>query len=1491
MTSPGSEGSAQGRESLLRNIKAWRSALVNLDGRNPLLYFKTTSTVKGVRKAKKGFVDFNNFQVDPSKYKSLLSGKTISVSQLHPDVYKTRQGKLETPETDTELLEIEAKKITQWNRLISSYEELMRKARENFEERNIETLFLVRGFVSWEQDRTGPSEPLAPLVLIPVKIKSIGRGHTDFEITISGSPIFNDALRLYLQNERAIDVSSFDPEVIEGLTTIQEVEKFFKEIVKQLPKGKFENIEAFGNFSFYKLPLVADMDRIAESESLNPILLALAGDQEALSQIAPFDGSDEPMLINEVEPTNEFLVFPTDRSQHLAISAIARGKNLVIQGPPGTGKSQTIANSIAELSAHGKSVLFVAEKRAAIEAVVNRLESKGLGSLVLDLHSEPDKKKIASQLLEVLYDQKEDKNASQRSDGELKSLRNKLQTRWKLMNQLSGISLENEKNATLYEAMKFLGSLMADGDANQEWPVELDLKALENLSSSEVSEIRKLLDFLSETKWLDGFSIHSSRGLRPYLISQTQCTELVDSIQRLNSQLIKGFSIEVETFTESNGYASLAIEELIGLIKASQIINQHASKFNVDDLIRASKEYEGIFEVSKLRSQFTFFVSLTEHFKRTRTLKRCFREKISKKLMFEICNAFWIHVKSNEFTNQIPVEPSTSLQEFSSELARIIDDFQGYGPVLSDLGKLDIGAATIRIEALYADLALIYEYPAINIARDSLIEISEFVKRILDWFEAEQPEVQHAGTWVYMNWLKSTLDTSMRKMEYELKITDLNAMDRILDQYQKMDEVHIRTNSMRVISMIKSKVQVISNTEGFSKLRREADKKAAHLPFRKLLDVAKMEVQTLKPCFAMSPIEVSRLLPCEMGMFDVVIFDEASQITPEDAIPSIYRSKQVVVAGDKYQLGPTNFGKAMDDSEDTDISFEVANLGLESILDFVRNTLPITNTYPLQTHYRSEDERLITFSNRAFYAQNNQSLFTFPSKEANPRKSLGYKYVEDATTKGMAEEANSKEIDAVVACVLEHVTEKPDASLGIIAFGDQHKRRIQDALLKLEQEDDSYFDFVGRFANSAEPLFIKNIERVQGDERDAIIISPGYARNDKGALRFQFGWLSREGGERRLNVAASRAKQKMTLVTSIKSDDFKGYSGQQRGVLLLKALLQYMENFGHSMELGDVPPAPENPFEEQILQLLSKEGLKIDCQVGDSGYRIDFAVRNPKRDDEYILAIEADGASYHSSDYARERDIVRQKVLESRGWQFVRIWSTDWFRNRNGEIEKVLSAYRAAQTGQKANHSFDASTPKVNSDLTDLRSLDQKLFDGLKQSNKLLSKEYLLSEWMKLCGHTRKTQKVLVRFDELWNDSVVTKKVSTATDRLPFEKINAIPTNAKPVISLTENEVNGLNSAFKTRKSMKVEDDLGRFKSELLYSIRVKGESPTVSLYRTENDSKAFKLTFEESEAAILVDAFAQGIKVSFETRFGKTIYCEFNDTNKVSKKLDLYRD
>jgi very-short-patch-repair endonuclease len=452
------------------------------------------------------------------------------------------------------------------------------------------------------------------------------------------------------------------------------------------------------------------------------------------------------------------------------------------------------------------------------------------------------------------------------------------------------------------------------------------------------------------------------------------------------------------------------------------------------------------------------------------------------------------------------------------------------------------------------------------------------------------------------------------------------------------------------------------------------------MPVRKILTRAGGSIQALKPCFMMGPQAVAQYLAPGVIKFDLVIMDEASQLKPEEAIGSVARGGQLVVVGDPKQLPPTSFFSRMtQDGDGGDDHFTTTDA--ESILDVCSSHFRPTRS--LRWHYRSQHHSLIAFSNHSFYRGN---LVIFPSPYGQGGK-LGVRavYLADAIYEN---QTNLREAKRVVDAVAEHIATRPNESLGVVTLNIKQRDLIAELLeerLRSVRGADSYRD---HWASEGQPLFIKNLENVQGDERDAIIISTTFGKPPgSSAVRQNFGPISRQGGWRRLNVLFTRAKKSIALYTSLRPEDIVMDGTTPDGTKALRNYLEYART-GSLPTIEETDREPDSDFEISVMDMLKMRGYEVTPQLGVAGYRIDIAVRHPDAPGSYLAAIECDGATYHSALSVRDRDRIRQEILESLGWRgrIWRIWSTDWFRTPRQESEKLINFLEYLRESWKPEH-------------------------------------------------------------------------------------------------------------------------------------------------------------------------------------------------------------
>lgn len=516
----------------------------------------------------------------------------------------------------------------------------------------------------------------------------------------------------------------------------------------------------------------------------------------------------------------------------------------------------------------------------------------------------------------------------------------------------------------------------------------------------------------------------------------------------------------------------------------------------------------------------------------------------------------------------------------------------------------------------------------------------------------------------YNQWIESILSGTP-----VLSAFNRISQDKAIHTFFEKDIEQFEISKAKIRAELSAKrpsLEMIASGSALAILLREGEKKRKQKSIRSLLAETGELVQRIKPCFLMSPLSVSTFLAPDSVHFDVVVFDEASQIFPQDAIGAIYRAEQLIVMGDSKQMPPSNFFNASIEDEDNDE--ETGDVtDFESILDLCSTSM---QQLRLRWHYRSRYEQLITFSNKNFYEND---LITFPSSRADA-PGIGVDYFHVDSIFDRKTHSNRKEAEFIVDLIYRNIDKYPNRSLGVVAFSVAQQNLIDKLLAKRRQstpEKEAFFKNDGK-----EPFFIKNLETVQGDERDTIIFSVAYGTDAQGRLLYNFGPLNRVGGERRLNVAITRAKCNVQLVSSMHHTDIDLKRTSAEGAKLLREYLDFAENGNIALERSvSVSPFEQfdSDFELEVCDFLRSKGFSVDTQVGCSGFRIDLGLKIPGSSN-YVLAIECDGATYHSSKNARDRDRLRQEILERMGWKFYRIWSTDWFRNKSVEQLRLLEA-------------------------------------------------------------------------------------------------------------------------------------------------------------------------------------------------------------------------
>ena len=1242
------------REIVRAALRRWQDQLIDVSARNRLLYF---------RDLKRGTLNLGpDSDADANVINDIRRGRKVKLSACFPDddgddaIWRAR-----------------------W---------IYRKALEYEQERGIHALRLGCLFATWEPRGPGPV-PNAPVLLAPATLAQVGRLEGDFNLSIADDWEINPSI-VYLLKQ------AFGAEIDEStLGELLSSERLDEVAVAEFLRSTYTDVPGFGisdgfvlsTFAYTKEPMVHDLEMAEDVAVSHPLVAAIAGDPQAQRELRDAqhndgDGADTPGGDN-LPPKDEFLVRDADGTQSEVINAAVAGANLVVVGPPGTGKSQTIANLLATLTARGRSTLFVAEKRAAIDAVVERLRDVGLDDLVLDLH---DGTRSSRRTAEQLGSAQEAVDRVRMPEvGELQ--RTLARSRNRLNDARLALHQEREPWATsVYDLQSDILGL-GDVDDNGLRLRGRALEALDKETREEAeNELREYvdrhgpaLDASDDRAWSEAHragAISSDEAVgRMASRLDILCDQLLPDLKRALDELAGALEVDKPSTIKEARALLRAFRRLDSLSK-----HLRPSVFGVDDLdnlivalepaergwLGRAAAHVGVSSYRQAKRQAAGLVADAE------LTAAQTREHL---VAFIDAKKAWRAVVDSDATPRLWKIDADDCEDALKRCASALKRF--YKRAALEIGEdLDWAAHAEQLDRLRRERDMLSSLPRLAHLREKLL--AQGLEAVMRNVHERGLNGDEAARALKDIWTQSVLD--------ELQMRDSRLIsfrgerhDATVRDFREADAKHIELSRHRIMRRWAETAAGAreAHPEQWQRIAQQAGRRRGHASIRDLFRQVPNVLTVLKPCWVMSPLVVAQLLPLrDEPPFDVVVFDEASQIPPADAVPALLRGRQAIVAGDPEQLPPTTFFDGNDDDEEEDEEGDgegPLTRGMESILGVMRTLLlPMPrSTRTLRWHYRSKDERLIAFSNHYVY---DGRLTTFPGALADDCLTHVEVPVEDGLPQVTS--SYSPEVAKVVDLILHHAANRPKESLGVIALGTKHAGRIAEELRRVRDDRPELDDFFGEV--NPEPFFVKNLERVQGDERDAIILTVGYSRTISGQMRYQFGPINQEGGYRRLNVAVTRAKRRMTVVSCFSADDMDPDRLTNRGVRMLRDYIEYVAAAGRKLDGGEIETYPLNSFESHIKDRLEERGLKLQPQYGVSGYRIDFAAMHPDEPGRPILAIEADGAQYHSTQAARDRDRLRQENLERLGWRFHRIWSTEWFRNPELEADRAAAAYQDA---------------------------------------------------------------------------------------------------------------------------------------------------------------------------------------------------------------------
>ena len=1147
----------------------------------------------------------------------------------------------------------------------------VQRARQTMEEQGINTLYITFGLLKWYEPKD--DTPVhTPLLFVPASLaqKSV---RSPFTIILEDDEvILNPAIVEKFRSVFHLAIPEFPEEFDEN--ALQTFLEYVRGIIPPESDWEVQERVYVGNFSFAKLTLYTDIAQYPDLIAKHKVINAIANN----GGYTDFGGHipSENELGDAIEPVGSFSILDSDSSQDTAIQYAKKGSSLVIHGPPGTGKSQCISNIIAECLALGKKVLFVAEKIAALEVVKKRLDQHGVGEFCLEIHSHKANKndvlhQIDHSLREELLPQEVDLTQYET----LKILRKKLNDYISALHTPLGATQQS-----IYQKLAEFSKLKENP------AIDMTIANPLAISQEDVFAIKDLLARLDlYPAAIEHFDDNPWKNCKEKYLKEMKKDELGVKLQSL-IDLTTTFDEDIRGFQEA--YNLIPIRSVATIEQYQDFL----SVYNHLALELDANEYCRQFE-SEFSSVFRSFKS---SFRRARrTVKRCFNA--SQKL------PILTHLKNiQRFQEKFLDKPhKMEYRTIDLEFIKIWSALRQILKVEKILKELIVPNGPVPYANLNNDvpdwfklrdfakywLKYLPEFDVWNVVqllheKLRLCGILDFTSDIINHPFPKYPLEdiffkKYAGQWL-----------SQACQKFPNILTDFNDKYHLknVSAFAELDKICIKTNQYRlcekIFQMRPNKASILADAKSLEEniLQRELRKKRNIMPLRKLFAQTMTFVTAIKPCFMMSPLSVANFLPIEdfSEYFDLVVFDEASQICPEDAIGAIARGKQLIVVGDEHQLPPTRFfsasmgdgtAEAMDQNDAFDsILDQCCTIGMPEVM--------------LNWHYRSRKEGLIAYSNRYFY---DNRLNTFPdllksgttnANNVDLLPAIEFHHVINGVYDKGKTRKNRIEARVVAKAIVRHyqnnVVNGTSFSLGIVTFSQAQQEAVEEALEILYKSDPAYEDLIKSFPD--EPLFVKNIENVQGDERDFIFFSVGYGKSATGRMVLNFGPLNKTGGERRLNVAITRARYHVKIYCSFLPSEVDLSRVASLGTRLLFGYLEFAKSGklpDPTRALGIKLQKFESEFEQEICSTLEGLGYAVDTQVGCSGYHIDLAIVNPEDPTRYLLGIECDGLSYFSSKTARDRDRLRHEVLEGLGWHLYHVWSLHWLANKNEVIKQI----------------------------------------------------------------------------------------------------------------------------------------------------------------------------------------------------------------------------
>ncbi len=1318
---------AQGQSSLPEKVLQWERKLLDLGLRNNLINMRLRGCMVPLLA---GALD--------ALENHLSSGSDFSVLPRPADLELPQKADFEIFHQTQASSELIASEFAA-RRLRSAYDEaalgkamkeLYLSGKSSLEENGANTLYLAMGLLRWYETERSSKARYAPLVLLPIEMvrKSASAGYV-IRLRDEESQM-NITMLEKLKQDFGLVISGLDPLPEDGNgIDIRRVFNTVRKAIMHQPRWDVLESAYLGIFSFSQFVMWNDIRNRSGDLMKNKIVRSLIDGR--LSWDA------QPMEIpSQVSDQGVYLPMAADASQLFAIGQAAQGESFVLHGPPGTGKSQTITSLIANALAAGKSVLFVAEKMAALEVVQKRLTKIGIGDFCLELHSNKAKKRAVLDQLRRATEVKGgvSSQAYAARAQQLAALRQELDSYAQALHRKSSCGLTLHEIVGMYQENIQAPQLPA-----------FDGAYAMGLSAQDLENHRLILERLASAGTAIGHpQNHPLREVGCKQYSQQLRYQLSPALDAYRAS-IGPLEEAAQAFTRLTGLNASTGDELEALVKSAQTLEgwlplprawaaAQDPHMLLTDTARMARHFldaqaQGEALLQRWKPEFLtqdgekmlrdwqenaqkwFLSKAIGEGKLLRQVNGYALTPATKESLPGELQALCNYRKALEAGEHLLSLWGASLGQLyqgehtdyrqvlaATELAQSLLP-QLSGSVRTKLAADPNHAATIHAllaawqpfasarQALTDLLALQCHMGQANYLADQLgmcARLDMHRGSLKDYiaFNAVAQEAADAGLGAIVDAYKGGIPHNSLLGAYRKGISQALAIE-IIDSSPALSIFSgaVFNEKIRQLGRLEEELMKLAQEEIFCRLAARVPdftKEAAHsselgilqrairsggrgISIRKLLTQLPNLLPRLCPCMLMSPISAAQYLEPDRVPFDTVVFDEASQLPTAKAVGALARGQSAVIVGDPKQMPPTTFFVSNQIDEDN-----LESEDLESILDdCLALNLPQTH---LLWHYRSRHESLIAFSNAKFYEN---KLYTFPS--VNDRISKVSLVAVDGLFQRSKTRQNRAEAEAVVAELKRRCHDEADRklSVGVVTFNINQQHLIDDLLGEACREDPELDAWAYQ---SEEPVFIKNLENVQGDERDVILFSVGYGPDESGKVSMNFGPLNRDGGWRRLNVAITRARQEMKVFATLRPEQIDLTRTAAQGVEALKAFLEYAQSGKLPLEESAIVSRrlEHSGIADAICAYLKENGYETSRHVGHSEYRIDIGVADPRKPDSYCLGILLDGASYGASRTTRDRETAQTGVLQGLGWRITRVWTMDWWDNPQREKERLL---------------------------------------------------------------------------------------------------------------------------------------------------------------------------------------------------------------------------